>query len=459
MNNKANFTELKLQVKNCLSRLISPGSRVLLAVSGGSDSLGLMHLAVLTGQELELAVGFVDHGLREGVDKEFDIVQKQAEKLGIDVHHAKVPDKEALQASSSGSIQAWAREVRYRALEEMARRLDMEYIATGHTRDDQAETVLLRLLRGTGLDGLGGIPDRRNLNDRIRVIRPLLTVTRQEIRDFLISQGLDWVDDPSNVDNRFLRVRVRGELLPLMEEMQSGASERIAALASEAKAVSSFLEEEPLKDKRIIKNLRLSAGVKIDYRLFTDYPRGIWGRIIRIAIKHVRGDLQKIERSHLIPIEGLIESQKSTGVLPLPGETVVYVDRGSLYAFPGALPPKPTGSGEPHRIGPGLWRIGFMALGVVAQIQADGSEHAINLEVRARCPGDRLLGSKHKFKDVLIQARVPRPYRDFVPVLAQGKEIVSSPALVDNRNSNINIKWTIDKTAPFLDIDFVRQAT
>ncbi|MCP4605238.1 MAG: tRNA lysidine(34) synthetase TilS [Proteobacteria bacterium] len=454
MNKKKPFAELSARVSHALTRFISPNSRILLAVSGGSDSLGLMHLAAANAKRHELHIGFVNHGLRKGVDKEFDLVNDQARKLGIEVHYSEVPPDEVSRASSFGSIQAWAREARYDILNEMAKRLEIGYIATGHTRDDQAETVLLRLIRGTGLDGLGGILDRRDLSDGIAVVRPLLTVTRLEIRDYLQSLGLVWVDDPSNEDNRFLRVRVRRELLPLIETMQPGASERIAAISSESGAVADFLENETFKDDRVIKNLRLSAGVRVEHSVFSGLPEGLWGRIIRSALKRVRGDLRRIERTHLKPIEELIRAKKSTGILPLPGETVVHVDRGSLYAFPRALPPKPSGSGELSQISSGLWQIRFEALGILAEIRAEDPKHAIDLEVRARCPGDRLLGSKKRFKDVLMKARVPRPYKDFVPVLAKGCEIVSSPILVENRHEDLDVKWVIDSTSPILDIDF-----
>ncbi len=432
-----------------MKRLVPGGATILLAVSSGSDSMGMMELAahVYRSGDVALRVGFVDHGLREGIDREWRIVEEQAAKLGIEAHRVNVsttPDE--------GSVQQWARDVRYGLLEELAVELHAAFIATAHTRDDQAETVLLRMLRGTGLDGLSGIPASR-AHGRVEIVRPMLGVGRDEIRTFLENSGVIWAEDPSNENSRFLRVRVRNELLPLMDSFAPGIQKRLVALAGEMGGISRFVDGL-VRDKKSLTILRLAGGVKVDVEVFHAFPREIWGRLVRFAIRSVKGDLRRLSRSHFEAIEELLARGKCTDELSVPGEGRVHVYRGSLFVFPGELPPRPTGSGQPSASGSGMWKARFAALGAIAEIRAEDFGDVKNLEVRARRQGDRLAGSSRKFKDVLIDGGIPRPYRDFVPVLARGEEVVSCPALVRGRQPSISVRWLLDDNAPFLDIDF-----
>ena len=175
------------------SSLIPSGSRAVLAVSGGSDSMALMNVAAALraggGWSPDLIVAFVDHGLREGVEAEWRLVEEGAGGLGIEARRLAIPPEMVEEASGTGSLQEWAREERYALLGAFAREVGAGIIATGHTADDQAETVMLRLLRGTGVDGLGGIPRRRALGE-LEVVRPLLTAGRASLRAMLERIGL-----------------------------------------------------------------------------------------------------------------------------------------------------------------------------------------------------------------------------------------------------------------------------
>ena len=433
-----------------MRRLVQKGATVLLAVSGGSDSMGMMELAahVYRSGDVALRVGFVDHGLREGIDREWKIVEERSAKLGIEAHRVNVSSA----VPDGDSVQQWARDVRYGLLEELAVELRAAFIATAHTRDDQAETVMLRLLRGTGLDGLSGIPKSRT-HGQVEIVRPMLGVGRDDIRVFLDNRGVGWVEDPSNANTRFLRVRVRNELLPLMDSLQPGIQKRLAALAVEMGGISRFVDDR-MQGEKSITTLRLAGGVKVSSEVFQAFPREVWGRLVRFAIRSVKGDLRRLSRSHFEAIEELLAGGKCTDELPVPGEGRVHVYRGSLLVFPGEFPPKPTGSGQPSASGSGMWKARFAALGAIAEIRADDFGDVKDLEVRARRPGDKLAGSGRKFKQVLIDGGIPRPYRDFVPVLARGKEVISCPALVRGRQQSISIRWLLDDNAPFLDIDF-----
>lgn len=179
-----------------------------------------------------------------------------------------------------------------------------------------------------------------------------------------------------------------------------------------------------------------------------------WTRLMRLVLRRVRGDLRRVERAHLSPIEDLVRSEGSGGPLPLPGEAEVHVYRGALYAFSGPLPGRPSGSGQPAAAGPGLWNARFAALGAIAEIRAGGPDAVEDLEVRARRPGDRLSGSERKLKELFSERRVPRPYRDFVPVLAAGDRIVACPGLLRCRREGVEVSWLLDDGAPSLDLDF-----
>jgi tRNA(Ile)-lysidine synthase len=443
------------RVAERLADLIEPGAGVLVAVSGGADSIALLHLMHRAAAErhLELAVGFVDHGLREETAGEWEAVRLQSADLGLRAERLVIPDEEVERSRNSASIQQWARDARYRELTELARRQGLRYVATGHTRDDQAETVLLRLVRGTGIDGLGGMPVKRELSPGFELVRPLLGISRAEIRDWLEREEIQWVEDPSNEEPRFMRVRVRKEVLPLLDSLQPGVVERLSALAGEARGVSAFLGRY-LSEEKLYKNLRLNDGVKVDCQVFEQVPDSLWTRLARAALERSRGDLRRIERAHLEPIIRLIAERGSGGPLPVPGDCEVHVDRGTLFVFPRPLPGRPTGSGQPAAAGAGVWNARFAALGAIAEIRAAGPELIGELEVRARLPGDRILHSERKLKELLGDRRVPRPYRDFVPVLAAGGRVVACPALLPCRQEGVEVSWLLDDQSPFLDIDF-----
>jgi tRNA(Ile)-lysidine synthetase-like protein len=226
-------------------------------------------------------------------------------------------------------------------------------------------------------------------------------------------------------------------------------------LADEAAGVSRFLDDL-LSSEKFCENLRLAKGVKVDSQVFERTPRSIWPRLIRLALRRARGDLRRVERAHLNPVEELIRAGGTGGPLPIPGAAEVHVDRGTLLVFPSQPPDRPTGSGQPAVAGSGVWNVRFAALGAIAEIRTSGPELVEDLEVRARRKGDRVYGSRSKFKELLIEHRVPRPYRNFVPVLASGDRIVACPGLLRCRREGVEVSWLLDEEAPYLDIDFPR---
>jgi len=200
------------------------GATVLVAVSGGPDSMGLLH--VLAGLRRKGAFGVfahgVDHGLRPAATAELDIAEAFAGSLDVPF------DRTRVALAPGGNLQARAREARWEALRDAAARVGADRIATGHHADDRAETMIMRLLRGTGARGLAVLPVRDG--DRIR---PMLYARRRDVDAHLDRHGVPHCHDPSNQDPRFLRARVRREVLPALERLNPRVVEHMCALADE----------------------------------------------------------------------------------------------------------------------------------------------------------------------------------------------------------------------------------
>ncbi len=206
---------------------ISRGARILVAVSGGADSVTLLHALVALDQRV--GVGHVHHGLREaGAEADLDFVRELAAGLGLPFRASRVDARRR----DGRSPEARARELRYSALETLCSDLGCAWIATAHSLDDQAETVLLRAVRGTGLRGLAGIDPRA---EGARLLRPLLGVRATALREYLKSRGLCWREDETNADRTIPRNRLRAEILPALEQVHAGATRKLAQLAETAR--------------------------------------------------------------------------------------------------------------------------------------------------------------------------------------------------------------------------------
>ncbi len=222
-------TLVRRTLPNALGGITAP-RRLLVATSGGPDSQALLHvLAGLRGElDLELHAHGVDHGLRAHAGAELDLAEALARTLDVPFARTRV------KVAAGGNVQARAREARFTALRAAARRFRAKLIATAHHADDRAETVLLRLLRGTSLGSLGVLPLRDG-----DLVRPLLAARRRDVELHLERHGVPFATDPSNADPRFRRTRVRGELLPLLEHLNPRMVEHLNLLADEALALRS----------------------------------------------------------------------------------------------------------------------------------------------------------------------------------------------------------------------------
>lgn len=219
--------------------LIEPQTLVLVAVSGGPDSMALLHVLAGLRQELrfELAAHGVDHGLRAEAASELGLAAGLARGLGVPWGETRV------EVAPGGNLQARAREVRHAALAEAARAAGATCIATGHHADDRAETVLLRLLQGSGPRGLGCLPPRHGA-----LIRPFLRARRGDIQAHVNRHKVPFAEDPSNNNSRFFRARIRGELMPLLESMSPSVVAHLNALADELSGAKTPVDAETPAD-------------------------------------------------------------------------------------------------------------------------------------------------------------------------------------------------------------------
>ncbi|HET9852475.1 MAG TPA: tRNA lysidine(34) synthetase TilS, partial [Candidatus Limnocylindrales bacterium] len=279
---------------DALASLVADGGRaaripadavLVLAVSGGPDSMAMLHGAARSAATLRpgwtLSVAHLDHDLRGGSATDAGAVVRASTALGLPCEVRRV-DVAALARDEGRSIEDAGREARYRFLEEVAP--EGAVIATAHTADDAAETVLLNLLRGSGLHGARGIPRRRG-----RVVRPLLDARRPTLRELLDGAGIAYVDDPSNADPAYLRNRVRGELIPLLEAIRPGAIDRIGAFARLAADDDALLDEIAAAE---LARRRQDDGA-VDWR---DPPaRALGRRVLRAAIDGPGPSAERIE--------------------------------------------------------------------------------------------------------------------------------------------------------------------
>ncbi len=219
---------------------VRAGDGILLAVSGGGDSMALLHVLARLGPKMGLktVAHGIDHGLRAEASRELDLAQELAERLGIEF------GRTCLHLRTSSNLQARAREARYAALREAARSSGLGFVATAHHADDRAETVLIRLLRGAGPRGLAVLPPRAG-----DLLRPLIRVHRHDLRRHLIRHGILFAEDPSNQDRRFLRSRVRHDLLPLLTQLSPTIVEHLCCLSDQIGSIAnadSLPEPSPL---------------------------------------------------------------------------------------------------------------------------------------------------------------------------------------------------------------------
>ena len=410
--------------------LISPGDRVLAACSGGADSTALVLLLMKLRTKIPFTLGIlhINHRLRPESDGEEEHLRRFAEQvdLPLKVVH--------WNPTAGGNLEERAREFRYEAFRQERERGGWDSVATAHTRDDQTETFLMRLLRGSGSEGLASIPRKREG----WIIRPLLDIPKADLLLYLQRLGLPFLEDPSNCDERFLRNRVRHRLIPFLKEHFTEEVEPI--LAREA----DILREESLylegQAEAWLKN-RLREGDSLELEGFEDLPRALARRVVRAYLLRLRGNLRRIERVHCEAVLGMrngdrvslpdLVLERSAGRLsPMRAQSVPF-----LIVLAEGLGEVTLPTGERYLLrllGEGEPRPCF-----------DDSRRALldyesvrgPVTVRNRREGDRIRpwgmgGKRRRLKEVLRERGVDRFSRGCLPLFEDGEgEILWVPGI------------------------------
>ena len=308
-------------LEEALTRLALRDGTLLVAVSGGIDSVALLHglHEIAEGRRLELRVGHVNHGLR-GSESEADqaFVEALAAGLGLSCEVARVDPAQARAGRSSRdrpSPQEAAREVRYTALRAMAGRRGARWLATAHQADDQAETVLLRLLRGAGPDALGGIPEK---SPDGRLVRPLLAVSRADVERFAGVRRLIWREDASNASDAYARNRLRLHWLPgLKREFNPRLLRAIGNLAEAQRRDSEWIMSR-VEQEAAARFVREGEWLAIDAKDWAALPEALARRLTRLALQRC-GSSRLVTRVHLERMGAFLTSAGTGKRLELPG--------------------------------------------------------------------------------------------------------------------------------------------
>ena len=375
---------------------------LLVLVSGGGDSVALLDLAVRSGAVVSAL--HVNYGLREGADADEAFVRSLCERLGVPLFAERVP-----LAEPAGNLQERARDARYALAERLAEGL----YATGHTASDQAETVLYRLAVSPGSRALHGMAARRG-----RLVRPLLGVTREEVRDYLRSRGLEWREDPSNADRRFARARVRHDLLDALRTIGPAPERTIAETARQLR------EEAEVLDAAVADALDvLGGGPAVSASELINQPAAVRRLVLRRLAEQAGGELSAGDAVRILALGG-----RGSKSLDLGGGLRVIVEYGTLRFTrdEAAEAPDPVELPVPGRARFGDWEL-EAAPGAPGDVAVHGELGSL-LTVRAWREGDRMrpvgLGGTKTLQDLFTDRKVPRALRHTLPVVAAGDEII-----------------------------------
>ncbi|MBI2413333.1 MAG: tRNA lysidine(34) synthetase TilS [Deltaproteobacteria bacterium] len=431
--------------RNTIKRLgmLRKGDCVLAAVSGGADSIVMLRLLSSVKEELglTLSVCHLNHNMRGAESRrDLEFVKKEATRLGLRFF-GKTLRKGSL-AIKGRSTQEAAREVRYAFLEEAAKKAGAKRIALGHTLDDQAETVLLRLIKGSSLSGLSGIPPVRP-----PFIRPLIEVKREEIERYAEDEGIEFVTDSTNKTAKYRRNSIRLSLIPFLENnYNSSVKETLARTASVLGVDNAFIDkaaEEALKEVVVERG---KSAIALDRLRTVSFHRAVSARVFLKALDRFDpASASVLSSAHVEAFHGIAEGRSPSASIRLPGGVVLRREYDRLMISRGK--PAKTKAFEKRLKVPGrtvVPGIGTFEAEVLTRkpktlftgedtvyLDFDGAGDVFIL--RPFDDGDRMVpfGMKghKKVKDIFIDAKVPREARRSIPLLLNGEDIVWVPGV------------------------------
>lgn len=418
---------------------------LVVAVSGGPDSLALLHSLCQTFPVQHLRVYHLDHGLRgaqSAADAQF--VVETARHLGV-VVHADIADI-AQEAPHLANLSEAARVVRYQRLAAYAAAQRADAVLVAHTQDDQAETVLMRLLRGSGTTGLAAMRPSvpwadwapAHLQGHAALVRPLLDITRATIIDYCTHAQLTPRHDPSNTKQTALRVRVRTHILPMLQHEQPHIARLLTQTAAIAGDDDDFITASADQHWAQVAQAH-THGVGIDATVFRTYHASLQRALVRRAVMHVYGTLRNITMAHIESVRLAILAQRIPA-LALPAPMRITRVHDTLWIGTPPLTPAPVYLGQPHilRTGDPI-DCGAFVLSATTRIAATPPDRwhvGLNpqhvYQVRTRQPGDRIgigHGQHRRLQDVFVDARIAPAQRATWPVVCHGDAVVYIPGI------------------------------
>ena len=447
-----------MPIKLCEPHLMtgrSPDTPILVALSGGADSVALLcalrDYAAAHGTPLRAA--HVNHGIRgaEAIrDRDFCVALCARWDIPISVLDADVP---ALRAARGGSTEEVARQVRYDFFEQVMAEHHIPLLATAHHADDQLETVLLRLTRGCGPDGLCGIPPIRAMGEGRLVIRPLLSCEKAELVSFCRERELEFVTDSTNEDISYARNRIRREVIPQLRAINPSVTDAAARLTDSLRAdISCLTVQTDAAARSTLDVIPLSEGgvrVRMSCKDLREQPEAIRRRLLIRAMR--LAGCPEVEESFVLRLEKI--ARAGWGRLSLPGRIEVCAERGTLLLSPADAHPIAICeemaldlSALPQTVSFGGTRLIFSDLPPTAAENTAEMQNVYNLcmntvldfdtikgkpVLRTRRAGDLFLwrGHHRKVKKLLCDSRVPCALRDRLPLLCDGEGILLIPGI------------------------------
>jgi tRNA(Ile)-lysidine synthase len=447
------------------NNLMLLGESIVVGVSGGADSVCLLHILAKWQREfdIKLYAAHLNHQLR-GVesDEDAEYVANLAASVGVPLTVGKrnVAD---YRSRRNCPIEEAARELRYDFLAKVACDVGAHRVATGHTRDDQVETILMHILRGTGISGLCGLEpcspfpfyhfELKAKNLGLVVIRPLLDITRQETLSYCQEHQLRPRFDSSNLSLSFLRNRLRLELLPSLRKYNPSVDQALLRLAKIAKDDSSFVEQQALQLWDEVSRQEKDA-IYLDRKKIGSLPVALQSRLIRLAVDKVLGDTRDIEANHIEAISSLLIKPVGKKI-SLPHGIICQGEYDELIITSAAkhaqllssLCPFPPLPGEFRLYVPGETVLpGWKVIASIVQRQAaslslpgtecrgnlvaefDLDKTGTELFVRRRQPGDKFqplgMDMPKKLQDFMVDAKIPLSWRQYIPLVCSPQQIV-----------------------------------
>ena len=438
------------KVKHTISRyrMLERGDCVIVAVSGGADSVCLLDILFTLKEILgtELVVAHFDHGLRPDEDEyETDFVQSLA--ASFDCNFVTKKAARSLKPGSA-SLEEKARDARYQFLNEVKEQFSAQKIATGHNLNDQAETVLMRLLRGSGPSGLSGIPPVRDSH----IIRPLIEVTRSEIESYLSSKGLNHITDSSNFKTKYLRNEIRLNLLPQLEKYQPKIVEILGRTAGIMRVEKTWLEAKAIRWLKKWAEKGLNDEIVLPLLRFQGLAEPLQNHVIRQALKREGGSLRRISLPNIDAIKQIAKGSRPQAEVTLPNMLVVK----RVYDRLIFLKSKPKTPKRFYYIIDGPGAFDLETLGGTIKLEEVERNPLVELKtyawtacldadlityplmLRNFLPGDKFVplgmtGHK-KLKNFFIDMKIPSHVRACIPILTKKNEPICICGLrIDDR--------------------------